>query len=126
MRTMRTPVLVAVASVALAVAIVVGCQTYDFEPVQPLAIAQTTASYSTVGRSLRANMALLVDKSGSMDFPVDPTNANCPANCAQTGQPKCPVGCPTRWTELKSAMTTFLTNSGSVARMGLAFFPPGG
>jgi hypothetical protein len=120
-------VLVAVGSVALAaVVIVVGCQTYDFEPVQPLAIAQTTASYSTVGRSLRANMALLVDKSGSMDFPLDPTNAACPTGCAQTGQPKCPAGCPTRWTELKSAMTQFLTTSGSVARMGLAFFPPGG
>lgn len=134
---MRTPLLVAVASLALAaVAIVIGCQTYDFEPVQPIAIAQTTASYSTIGHNLKPNMALLVDKSGSMTFAVNPNDCNCivnggacspdagiPSHCGETLQPACPVNCPTRWGDLKSAMTQFLSTSGAVARMGLAFFP---
>jgi hypothetical protein len=127
---MRTPVVVAVGSVTLAaVAIAVGCQTYDFEPVQPIAIAQTTASYSTIGRSLKPNMALLVDKSGSMNFAVNPIDPNCdvgggtPSLCGQTGNPPCPTNCPTRWADLRTAMTQFLGNNGSVARLGLAFFP---
>jgi len=116
---MRTPVVLAVASAVLAaVAIVVGCQTYDFEPVQPIAIAQTTASYSTIGRSLKPNMALLVDKSGSMNFAVNPSDPNCdvgtglPSNCGQTLAPPCPAACPTRWGDLKAAMTQFLSNNG--------------
>src|SRR5262245_60222745 len=132
---MRTPVLVAAVAIALAVvAGAIGCQTYDFEPVKPLAVAQTTAVPTTIGQLLRPNMVLLVDKSGSMNFAVDYGNPNCPANCGQTAAPACPVCpdppngtcCPTRWTDLKAAMRAFLTNSGTVARMGVSFFPGAG
>jgi len=40
---------------------VAGCQTYDFEPVQPLAVAQTTQKYTTIAQSKKPNMLLLVD-----------------------------------------------------------------
>ena len=106
---MRTPVFGAVlATIAVAIGVAVGCQTYDFEPVQPLAVAQTTQTYQTIGRSLRPNMALLVDKSGSMNGPV---------------VPGCTTACVTRWDDLKTAMSSFLSSNGAVARLGLAFFP---
>ena len=81
------------------------CQTYDFEPVSPIAISQTTQSRNVVARNLKPNLMILVDKSGSMNNPI-------PGMAGST-----------RVTELKSAMSTFLTTSGTVARVGLAFFP---
>lgn len=109
----------AVAIVALAAA---GCMTYDFEPVVPLAVAQTTQPYKIVARQLKPNMMLLVDKSGSMLFPINPSNPNCPAGCGNTSA-ACPANCPTRISDLRNAMSSFLTQSATDARMGLTFFP---
>ncbi|HVE83648.1 MAG TPA: adventurous gliding motility lipoprotein CglB, partial [Myxococcales bacterium] len=127
---MRASLLIGTGAVAVAaIAIAVGCQTYDFEPVQPLAVAQTTQTFSTIGRSFRPNMALLVDKSGSMKQAVDPFNSACdigaglPSKCGQTGQSLCPASCPTRWGDLNTAMQSFLVNNGTVARFGLALYP---
>ncbi|HEX4622405.1 MAG TPA: VWA domain-containing protein, partial [Myxococcaceae bacterium] len=73
----------AVGAVAGAVA---GCQTYNFEPVSPLAIAQTTQDKTVIATQLKPNVMIVVDKSGSMTKPVDPfNNAAC-----QTGNPNCP------------------------------------
>ena len=99
----------------------VGCQTYDFQRVDPLAVSQTKQSKSVVAKNLKPNMMLLVDKSGSMNLPTDPGNSNCPANCG--GSQLCPSNCPTRISELKSAMNGFLNQYGNVARFGLAFYP---
>ena len=90
-------------------ALAAACQTYDFEPVQPIAITQTTQSTKVVARRLKPNLMILVDKSGSMNNTIDP-------NCRT-------AGCATRVSELKMAMGNFLSTSASVARMGLAFFP---
>lgn len=114
--TMIRPVLLAVVAFAA-----VGCQVYDFEPVTPLAVAQTTQSKNVVLRQLKPNLMLLVDKSGSMQSPIDPNAAGCPAGCGPSSP--CPASCPTRISELKQAMASFLQNSGTVARMGLALFP---
>ncbi len=106
--------------VAVSGAPVSACQTYDFEPVEPLAIAQTTRTIPVAGRRLKPNLMLLVDKSGSMNDPID---------CRKCGSsPECDYsGCPSRWSELQSAMNEFLTSYGSVGRMGLMFYPmPGG
>lgn len=97
------------------------CMTYDFEPVVPLAVAQTTQPYTIVARRLRPNMMLLVDKSGSMEAPINPANPNCPAGCGP-GSP-CPASCPTRISDLRNAMSAFLTQSATDARMGLTFYP---
>ena len=110
----------------------VGCQVYDFEPVKPLVVGQTTVEREVIAKNLKPNLMLLVDKSGSMDLPADPTNSNCRIALSDGGSITCggtkgtlcnPATCPTRWSELQGAMNDFLTNSGDVARMGLSTFP---
>lgn len=90
-------------ALGVAAGIAGGCQTYDFEPVQPVAIAQTTQSKTVIARKLKPNLMLLVDKSGSMNEQVGNSG--------------------TRMDHLRSAMTTFLNSSGTVARMGMAAYP---
>lgn len=93
----------------IAAVAVVGCQTYDFEPVTPLTLAQTTQTKRVQAKRLKPNLMLLVDKSGSMKTQID--SACSGSNCA------------TRISELRNAMSTFLATSGTTARMGLVFFP---
>ncbi|HYO52676.1 adventurous gliding motility lipoprotein CglB [Archangium sp.] len=118
-----------------------GCQTYDFEPVEPLAISQTTETRRIEARERKPNLMLLVDTSGSMTDPVnkdlvvkDASNTDvyaCRKNGTSTGEPcgsassfQCDTTrCPTRWTELQGAMQDFLTGSSSIARIGLATYP---
>ncbi len=120
---MIRPVALAVATLVLSLtAVGVACQTYDFEPVTPLTLAQTTQSTPVSAHNLKPNMFLLVDKSGSMSGPILPSDPQCTPGCGPGG-PACPAGCKTRISELRSAMNTFLTSSATVARMGLAFFP---
>ena len=100
---------------------VTGCQTYDFEPVEPLAVAQTTKVFNVVSRKLKPDLMLLVDKSGSMAFPTTAADPACPANCGATAS--CPPACKTRWSEMSGAMETFLSSAGGWARMGLVAYP---
>jgi hypothetical protein len=110
-----------------------GCQTYDFEPVEPLALAQTTVGDVISARSLKPNMMLLLDTSGSMTLPSDSTDPDCrdpnppvPARplCGEPGNIPCDVNrCPTRWSELRGAMGNFLANNGGIARLGLTTYP---
>jgi hypothetical protein len=92
---------------ALAVGVVAGavagCQTYDFEPVEPLAIAQTTKTRTIEGRLAKPNLMFLIDKSGSMTDLIAPGR--------------------TRWDDLRSAMNTFFTAYGTVGRMGAVLYP---
>src|SRR5262249_41208412 len=107
-------------------AALVGCQTYNFEPVRPLAIAQTTQT-TTIGANahkLEPNLMLVLDKSGSMTKPIDPNNPACPAQCGLVnGSGNFPAGCPTRISDLQDAMNDFLTNDGSLFRIGLDELP---
>lgn len=95
-----------VASLALVALASAGCMTYDFEPVVPLAVGQTTQPYHIVAKKKKPNVMLLVDKSGSMDQAVRPGVS--------------------RMSELRTAMNTFLTQSASDARFGLTFYPTDG
>lgn len=100
------------------------CQTYDFEPVEPLALSQTTVVAQVEARNLRPNLMLLVDSSGSMTDPVDPSLPACRVNGNLCGYNfECPAACPSRWRDLKGALNSFLTDSGSIARMGLTTYP---
>ncbi len=111
--------------------VLAGCQTYDFEPVDPLAISQTTETRRIEARESKPNMMLLVDTSGSMTDPVDPerTNSSGTKVCKRNGVtcgltfPCDTTVCPTRWTELQNAMTDFLNSSGAIARIGLSTYP---
>lgn len=111
------------AATATVVLVAVGCQTYDFEPVVPLAIAQKTDTETITAVNLKPTLMMVVDKSGSMYAPIDPADSRCtPAGCGTVSNP-CAAGCPTRISELRSAMNTFLSGSGTVARMGLTAYP---
>lgn len=84
-----------------------GCQTYDFEPVSPQTLAQTTQIRHVNAKHLKPNLWLVVDKSGSMN-----------GNDARCGGMTC-----TRIAALKSAMAGFVSTRGKVARMALTFYP---
>jgi hypothetical protein len=90
-------------SLCVLLAAALGCQTYDFEPVEPLAIAQTTRRERVVSLGRLPNVMLVVDKSGSMADPIP--------------------GGGTRISELKTAMGGFLDTYGTVARFGLTTYP---
>ena len=108
---MNFRVLAAIAAIGL-----IGCQTYDFEPVRPLAVAQTVKPVNIVSKEAKPNLFLVVDKSGSMNFSAD-TSAAC-AGCTS-----CPAGCKTRISELKASMDDFLRNAGNIGHMGMLPFP---
>lgn len=99
-----------------------GCMTYDFEPVEPLAISQTTQARNVIAKDSKPNIMILLDKSGSMGLPINPSGANCTLNCGTGGNP-CPPNCDTRISDLRKAMDTFLTSSANVARLGLFAYP---
>lgn len=112
--------------------VLAGCQTYDFEPVDPLAISQTTETRVLEAREAKPNMMLLVDTSGSMTDPTNPelTDASgtkvCKRSGTNCGPPSIPCDtrlCPTRWTELQGAMNDFLKDSATIARIGLSTYP---
>lgn len=115
------------------VAAAAGCQTYDFEPVQPLAVAQQTTVQTITNHLAKPDLYLLVDRSGSMRAPTDPSDPDCRqpdggtcglrADGVTMGDACDTSVCPTRWSDMQSAMHTFLSGSGTVARMGLSFFP---
>ncbi len=86
----------------------VGCQTYDFQVVSQGTLSQTEETFP-LKPPLKPNLWLLVDRSGSMATPDA---------CSAGGG-----SCQTRLQALQSAMSTFLANSGTVARMALTFFP---
>ena len=101
----------------------VACQTYDFERVVPLLVAQTDDTIVIASKRLKPNVMLLIDKSGSMKEAINDAAPNCTTNCGESGFPDCPASCPTRMSEMRSAMSTFLANSGTVARLGATIYP---
>ncbi|MFT3712624.1 MAG: adventurous gliding motility lipoprotein CglB [Archangium sp.] len=108
---------------AVVVVSLTACQTYEFNRVEPFTVSQHTEIIIFASHRLKPNVMLLVDNSGSMLFPTDPTNPACPANCGNSQNNRCPATCPTRVSEMRAAMDSFLTNRGTVARFGLTVFP---
>ncbi|MBZ4415988.1 adventurous gliding motility lipoprotein CglB [Myxococcus sp. RHSTA-1-4] len=110
----------------------VGCQSYDFERVEPLSIAQTTVEETITVRSRKPNIMMLVDTSGSMTDPVDTSDPDCQVVVGDEvdtcgSQVPCNTAvCPTRWTELQAAVPTFLASAGPYARFGLTTYPETG
>lgn len=128
----KLPLLSALVFGALSGVVAAGCQSYDFEPVEPLAIAQTTVEETITALSSKPNIMMLVDISGSMTLPVDTTRPSCQVPDRGTGpmtlcgglENPCPTAtCPTRWSELQAAVPQFLANSGPYVRFGLTTYP---
>ena len=125
-----SPVLRGAAGLALLLSLG-ACQTYDFEPVKPLSIGQTQTSVDVQAVANKPNFMLLVDKSGSMDQPVDGTIPACHVggiNGPLCGDPQklnpCDTTqCPTRWSELTKALDEYLTSFPLIGRYGLSLFP---
>ncbi|RKH58833.1 adventurous gliding motility lipoprotein CglB [Corallococcus llansteffanensis] len=135
MRAKLTPLSALLAGI-IGGAMMAGCQTYDFEPVDPLAIAQTTKETVIAARRSKPDVMLLVDTSGSMTQPVNPElEVNgvkvCYGKDPSSGQsyicrenlPCNTAVCPTRWSELQGAMGPFLAESGKLVRFGLTTYP---
>ncbi|HVP59673.1 MAG TPA: adventurous gliding motility lipoprotein CglB [Myxococcaceae bacterium] len=107
------------------------CQTYDFEPVKPLSIGQTQTSTDIAAVANKPNFMLLVDKSGSMDQPVDATIPACHVGgingplCGdpQKSNPCNTAVCPTRWSELTKALDNYIAQYPLIGRYGLSLFP---
>lgn len=125
----KLPLLSALAFGTLTGVIAAGCQTYDFEPVEPLAIAQTTVEETITALGNKPNIMMLVDVSGSMTDPVDTADPDCRVTVGdeiQTCGTTVPCDtrvCPTRWTALQAAVPGFLSNAGPNARFGLTTYP---
>jgi len=112
------------------IGVAVGCQRYDFQPVEPIALSQTSSSYSVIAKKLKPNIMLVVDNSGSMYLPINPNAPTCTfADGGLCGtdytspSTYCPSGCPTRTSELRRAMAGFFADAGTVGRFGLTTFP---
>lgn len=110
-------------------AVILACQTYDFEPVEPLAIAQTTVEEVIEARRSKPNIMLLVDTSASMTDPVNPSDPACLVDhqgsrvvCGREAPCNIDV-CPTRWTDLQAAVPQFLESSGQFVRFALTTYP---
>ena len=106
----------------------IACQTYDFEPVTPVVVAQSNQVTAGEGLKARPNIMLLVDTSGSMDLPADESLPACRQGNNICGFDKVHLcsdttACPTRWSELQKAIIAFLNQSGTLARYGLMTFP---
>src|SRR4051794_12292881 len=84
-------------------ALLLGCQTYEFEPTTPIGIAQQVKKVTVGVVAPKPNVFLVVDRSGSMKGEVSPG--------------------VTRLQALQSAMDTFLTGSGSSVHLGMLPFP---
>jgi hypothetical protein len=109
-------------AVGLGAGFIAGCQVYDFEPVTPLIIGQDTTEREIVAKAAKPNIMLLVDKSGSMNLPVNDTGT-C-TSCGGSTEPLCDeTACPTRIRDLREAMVSFLQANGSIARFGVSFYP---
>ncbi|MCL2626046.1 MAG: adventurous gliding motility lipoprotein CglB [Cystobacterineae bacterium] len=127
----------------LGVLALAACQTYDFEPVKPLAVGQTTEEIDLKAKPLPPNVMLLLDTSGSMndvvkeDEDIDGRKVpSCDSTLKVCGSKynsiECPLHCSTRINELRSAMDEFLENSlgdgedsPPLGKFDLALFPAG-
>ena len=66
-------------SASLCFVFLTGCMTYDFEPVEPFAVEQTTIKFKILLKTDKPDLFMVVDKSGSMNFGVGSTaTCNCP------------------------------------------------
>ncbi len=102
------------------VVLISSCQQYEFNRVEPITYVQTQEEKIYALQGLRPDFVMLLDRSGSMAYPLSVAAPTC-GGCSLGG---CPATCPTRLSELRQATTEFFNSpSRSIARWGLAVFP---
>ena len=86
-----------------------GCQVYDFWQTEPLAVTVQHDHRVVISVNAKPDLMLVVDRSCSMADAADATRPGCAA-CANS---PCTAasGCASRWSELISAMDTFLAET---------------
>lgn len=82
---------------------------------------RTDAGNPRVG-PLRPNVLFLVERSGNLGAPLNPSHSSCTPGCGSSSSP-CPSGCPTIVSELRRGMYGFLSQYGSILRLGLVTYP---
>jgi len=105
------------------------CNEYIFTPMEPLAISQVTEVVRALGKVRKPKVMFVVDRSGSMHDPVNPSAPACQvggAPCGSTAAACDTSVCPTRWSEMRSALNAFFTQNATLARFGFLFFPKPG
>lgn len=101
----------------VAVVVLAGCNALE-----PLPNTGTARSRLVSAAPATApHVMVLLDASGSMALPLDPTDPACPAECGNPGQP-CPAACPTRQSEARDALNALFDAAPDV-RLGLTLFP---
>lgn len=104
----------------LGAAIVLGAWGCSTAPERP---HYAIESRVVIARSLAPNLMLLVDRSSSMLTNAS-TVAPCPSSLGACGPgAPCPAGCPTRLSELQSALGELFAARGTEARFGVSMFP---
>lgn len=127
----RSIAVTAVAAASLAGLILVGCQSYELDPVQPKAIAAVNEPIPVQGRSLPPKVMIVVDKSGSMLESADGTGFPCSDDGTISGNYV--RNKPCKWNDLLEAFVTgtdgaegFLrANANAASEWGLIAFPTG-
>ena len=128
----------------IAFVVLAACQTYDFEPVKPLAATQYSAELELKAAPLPPNIMILLDKSDSMNTMIKgkegrDVDGNLVAACSPTvckpynttNPHACGPQCSTRINELRHAMKKFLDGSHKISdkdprplgKFGLTLFP---
>ena len=117
----------AVALALVAAGVATSCQSHEFYPVGPKAVAVGSATIAVEGKPLPPNIMLVVDKSGSMTESVTGTGLACTSDGTVGASYDPRSTSPCEWNDLKVAfadpVTGLLTTSRGLARFGLAAFP---
>ncbi|HEX8824906.1 MAG TPA: adventurous gliding motility lipoprotein CglB [Archangium sp.] len=74
----------------------------------------------------KPDLMLMVDTSGSMTFPINPSLPACRLDNGEVCGVTTPCDtsrCPTRWYAVQAAMNTFLSQNATRARLGLVTYP---
>ncbi|MGC4122914.1 MAG: vWA domain-containing protein [Myxococcales bacterium] len=109
------------ASLSLCLALVLACQSYQFEEVQPRFLSSRSQSYVIPSEKKPPHLMLVVDRSGSMTEAVDVSSNGCSQSGAydETSTESC------KWNDLKRLMTGdqgFLATNASIVNFGLILF----
>ncbi|HEY3450242.1 MAG TPA: vWA domain-containing protein [Myxococcales bacterium] len=109
------------ASLSLCLALVLACQAYQFEEIEPKFIGAKTESYAIPSEKKPPNLMLVVDRSGSMTEAAD----GSAVGCAQNGEYDSGSQVPCKWNDLKRLLASeggFLATNAGIVNFGLVRF----